>query len=1216
MYQFTPALRSSVSSSFTRRRVAIAKMSAATGLAVSAIPQLAGAQTLTPIAVSGYTLNVIATTSPASASTTAEFDAYNGYVFYTQGYPNSDGTSGIPDNGTIVSQSNSNTTFQLAPLQTGTSNVLLFNNAVNAGGAPQVSSGTLSLTTPGKYSSLAFLNADANGSSTVTYTLNFAGGATESGSFTGLDWYASGPVAIGGLGRVSVGNEAGDLESGDNGYPQLFEDDITNPDPNLTLNSISFSFSSPGGSQWGLFAVSGTVVLTPEYYVGIDPSNSANNGKADTTSLTFNQGGTASPAIAGQPIVFDDTATGPTTVTIGAAGIAPQTTTFNNSSLSYTLTGGGITGSGGLNLTGTGSVTLDNVNTYTGDTVISAGGTLVIGSGGSIASPTVAVLNGTFNIASGGQTGGTPLGIVDTGTVNLFNSTQTLRALTGNGVLNVNGTALTVGPGTFFSGTIGGSGGSLNIAGGTIVVSSASNISGVTGNPITVGTGANTASLLISDNSATAFSGTTLTIGSNGTLGTTGGSFATYAGPIVLSSTNAAPSTIAQDGAQFMLPSSITGNGALSLAGTNGGSFLLSGNNTYNGNTIVTGDPVGSPPSNTITVQLGSNTGFSPNGGLVVNSNSNAAGNLNVDLHGYSPTVQFLSGTANPNYAIVNNGGTTSTLTITNVNTSTGTATFGTAITGNIAVVKAGTTGNQIFDGASTYTGGTTITGGTLTAESSGALGAGTVTLAGGTLGLQIPGGPISGFSGFHLNTNGVSQPSISTDNSTLTLTKSVGGEGASGFTGTPQKIGAGSNFTANFTYNVSNPGGFGYADGITFTIENDPNGANALGASGGSLGYEGIQNSLSVQFDLYNDGYGVGTDGNINKDEYVPNSYIYDSVNVAVNYNASAQTLTVNLADQFGDTDSTTENGINLNSILGGTTAYVGFTGGDGGGFTTQQILNFNFDAGSVTTPAAIGNAVTTAPGTVSTLSAPVVVTGQNVGSVGSLNIASGSTLHIVSAPTTSGTRLVLTTSTLTIDGTPGASTGTLDLENNDLVVTNGSLSDITKQVGQGYNLVGGANWKGKGITSSAAAADSTHLTALGVIQNNQNGTPIYSATNPFDGYAANGGDILVKYTYFGDANLDGKVDGSDYSLIDYGYSNGLTGWLNGDFNYDGVVDGSDYSLIDNAYNNQTASLTSQAEVAASTALVAGPTAVPEPASLGLLALGVTALAGRRRRM
>ena len=44
------------------------------------------------------------------------------------------------------------------------------------------------------------------------------------------------------------------------------------------------------------------------------------------------------------------------------------------------------------------------------------------------------------------------------------------------------------------------------------------------------------------------------------------------------------------------------------------------------------------------------------------------------------------------------------------------------------------------------------------------------------------------------------------------------------------------------------------------------------------------------------------------------------------------------------------------------------------------------------------------------------------------------------------------------------------------------------------------------------------------------------------------------MKYTYYGDANLDGAVDGADYQQIDNGFGGGLTGWSNGDFNYDGV--------------------------------------------------------------
>jgi hypothetical protein len=73
----------------------------------------------------------------------------------------------------------------------------------------------------------------------------------------------------------------------------------------------------------------------------------------------------------------------------------------------------------------------------------------------------------------------------------------------------------------------------------------------------------------------------------------------------------------------------------------------------------------------------------------------------------------------------------------------------------------------------------------------------------------------------------------------------------------------------------------------------------------------------------------------------------------------------------------------------------------------------------------------------------------------------------------------------------------------------------------------------------------------------------------------------VLVKYTYYGDANLDGKVDGSDYSRIDNAALNHLTGWSNGDFNYDGVIDGSDYTLIDNAFNRQGAALGSSTPAA-----------------------------------
>ena len=175
-------------------------------------------------------------------------------------------------------------------------------------------------------------------------------------------------------------------------------------------------------------------------------------------------------------------------------------------------------------------------------------------------------------------------------------------------------------------------------------------------------------------------------------------------------------------------------------------------------------------------------------------------------------------------------------------------------------------------------------------------------------------------------------------------------------------------------------------------------------------------------------------------------------------------------------------------------------------------------------------------------------------------------------------------------------------------LIVQQTPSSTIFNLLRSGY---AGGNWNGTGINSSLAAADTTHLTAVGML--------VPNGSVSFRGQTLNLGDVGIQYTYYGDANLDGKVDGSDYSLIDTGYlSNGsLTGWQNGDFNYDGSIDGSDYTLIDNAYNRQGAALSTSVEIAGPTAEVAGVSraAVPEPAMLGLASLAAMALVGRRRR-
>jgi hypothetical protein len=58
--------------------------------------------------------------------------------------------------------------------------------------------------------------------------------------------------------------------------------------------------------------------------------------------------------------------------------------------------------------------------------------------------------------------------------------------------------------------------------------------------------------------------------------------------------------------------------------------------------------------------------------------------------------------------------------------------------------------------------------------------------------------------------------------------------------------------------------------------------------------------------------------------------------------------------------------------------------------------------------------------------------------------------------------------------------------------------------------------------------------LTAFGAIQNNQGSSPLLTSLSPCDGTTPGVGGILIKYTCYGDANLDGVVNGSDDTLID----------------------------------------------------------------------------------
>ena len=133
-------------------------------------------------------------------------------------------------------------------------------------------------------------------------------------------------------------------------------------------------------------------------------------------------------------------------------------------------------------------------------------------------------------------------------------------------------------------------------------------------------------------------------------------------------------------------------------------------------------------------------------------------------------------------------------------------------------------------------------------------------------------------------------------------------------------------------------------------------------------------------------------------------------------------------------------------------------------------------------------------------------------------------------------------------------------------MIIHNGDLTLVDSLLADGLSG-GDYGLNGNGITSDFAANNSEHNTYLGSLLNNYyEGTPYYTS---FDGQSAVNTDILIKYTYFGDANLDGKINTSDVTVTDNSYNSGIPGWASGDWNYDGLLNSSDVTLYDNAYNS-----------------------------------------------
>jgi hypothetical protein len=215
-----------------------------------------------------------------------------------------------------------------------------------------------------------------------------------------------------------------------------------------------------------------------------------------------------------------------------------------------------------------------------------------------------------------------------------------------------------------------------------------------------------------------------------------------------------------------------------------------------------------------------------------------------------------------------------------------------------------------------------------------------------------------------------------------LRLVPGADGQSGAAYSTTPVALGQGGTFSTTFQFRFTGAGGINPADGITFVLARAPGG---LGAPGGGLGYQGVGNSVAVEFDTYNNGYddhnssnhvALDTSGALNEVAF-GNPYGVATCDFGVGYSATGcmangDKWTATIGYDGSKLTATVRDGtapaqtviadfpINLSSLLGTNTAYVGFTGSTGAGYENEDILNWQFadttQLAAVPEPATLG--------------------------------------------------------------------------------------------------------------------------------------------------------------------------------------------------------------------------------------------------------------------
>jgi hypothetical protein len=168
--------------------------------------------------------------------------------------------------------------------------------------------------------------------------------------------------------------------------------------------------------------------------------------------------------------------------------------------------------------------------------------------------------------------------------------------------------------------------------------------------------------------------------------------------------------------------------------------------------------------------------------------------------------------------------------------------------------------------------------------------------------------------------------------------------------------------------------------------------------------------------------------------------------------------------------------------------------------------------------------------------------------------------------------------------------------MTNNEMIISYAAtdpIATIAGYIASSYNKGG---WNGPGIISSVAVSPINGLLyGLGYADGK-------------DGVVSglSSGQIEVKYTLLGDANLDGLVNAADFTILAANFNQPVTGWDQGDFNYDGLVNAADFTDLAANFN--------QGSQIAAPAVAPASAAIALPASHEVSTLARKAMRNDRR--